>query len=313
MSAESKQHLHSDSNWLESVIADLALWMNESMPSETTSQITGCGAVREAERLFASLHEGRPSLMVPSATAGMLIAMRAIGLGAGCEVIIPAHDWGATLVMVQTLGATAVVVPNRCYVQKDGAGLLSHISAKTRAIVVSHLGEGVDTAAIRAIFPPEVLVIEDCARVFGYRFKGHPAGTAGDLAVFSFGPGKEPIDIGEGGMVVARDWGLWEHLVACGGHPIRQMTAGIAEPHPDALSLRPHPLAAVLLAVRLKQWDVSQRNDSPDLDKRGSGNSIDGTYDIGSLARLSRKRITSDSAGADAVGADTDNAGDYAL
>jgi dTDP-4-amino-4,6-dideoxygalactose transaminase len=186
----------------------------------------------------------------------MLIALKALGVGPGCEVVIPAYDWGATLAVVQTLGASPVVAPINEAMVLNPSTLASFVTKKTKAIIVCHLVGLADVAAIKAVLSPDIYVIEDCARCFGANYDGRPTGTLGDLAVFSFGPGKT-IDIGEGGMILARNWTLWERLVLVGTHPLRQMTAGLDDECPDALALRPHPLAAVLLVIALRRWAMN--------------------------------------------------------
>lgn len=271
-----KYNQHPDELWLSKAIEDLKEWLADVSGKEPTSQLLGSGAIREAETIFSELHDGRPSLMVPSASSGMLLALKAIGVSNGTEVIIPAFDWGSTLATVSTLGATPVVAPK-------GISLLpEYITEKTCALVVSHVDQIVDIPAIREAVGHSIFIIEDCARVFGRKINSHLVGCFSDIAVFSFGPGKRPIDIGEGGMLLARDWDLWEKLITCGTHPLRQMVSGVEDDNPVSLSLRPHPVAAVLLAVALRKWKT-QCIQVDDTDKEEK-NAVSGmTYDIASV------------------------------
>ena len=67
-------------------------------------------------------------------------------------------------------------------------------------------------------------------------------------------PTGKPIDIGEGGAILARDWNLWETVARQACHPVRQLVGGIEQPHPTGVGCRPHPWAAVLLATALRGW-----------------------------------------------------------
>jgi hypothetical protein len=120
-----------------------------------------------------------------------------------------------------------------------------------RALVATHLhGVMADIPALRQLLP-QIPIIEDCAQALGSSLDGSIAGTLGDMAVFSFGPMKS-IDVGEAGMILTTNPVQLRKLIALSSHPVRQYCSGIASPSVD-FSVRPHPLAAVLLAVRLQQ------------------------------------------------------------
>ena len=244
-----------DVTWAEQVKARLDQWLADPDATDPTSQITGAGAVAVAERRFSQLHQGRPALMVSSGTAGMLAALRSVEVGPGTEVLIPAVDWPGTMGVVQSLGATPVVVPvepETLTMQATEASLRTG-NATAAAVVCHPLGIPVDIGAIRTAIGA-VPIIEDCAQALGSTIDDTPVGCLGDLAVFSFGPGK-PVDIGEGGMVLACDFGRWEAVLGQAGHPVRQLIGGISEPCLTGFACRPHPLAAVLLATALREWD----------------------------------------------------------
>ncbi|MDR2354589.1 MAG: aminotransferase class V-fold PLP-dependent enzyme [Clostridiales Family XIII bacterium] len=230
-------------------------WLRSGDTTFATSQITGDGAVRAAERSFSALHENRPAILTPSATYAMRCALQAVGVGAGDEVIVPALDWPATRAAVLSLGAlcgTARVPADS--LSLDARTLERAISPRTKAIVVAHLhGVVADMPAIRSA-ARDIPVIEDCAQALGSAADGRLAGTLSDISVFSFGPGKT-IDVGEGGMICTKDRDLYEKALRRCAHPAGQLIAGNAAPDFDGLSIRPHPLAAVLLAVELRKWD----------------------------------------------------------
>lgn len=246
---------HPDREWIDNTIAALHYWC-ESPAAMPTSQITGSGAVGAAEQLISAQHDGRPALLVPSATFGMLSVLMALDIGPGDEVLIPELDWTSTLAVVRTLGATPVPVPvcvDTWTIDADAARALR--TDKTRALVACHLfGIPADVPALRQALP-DLLLIEDCAQAFGSTLDGTQVGSLGDAAVFSFGPGKKPIDVGEAGAVVVRDEELHRSVLRCSAHPVRQQHAGILIPSATPFSVRVHPIAAVLLAQALRGVD----------------------------------------------------------
>lgn len=248
---------HPDRQWINNTIAALYDWC-ESPAAAPTSQITGSGAVGAAEQLISAQHNGRPALLVPSATFGMLSVLLALDIGPGDEVLIPELDWTSTLAVVRTLGATPVSVPvsaDTWTIDADAAHALR--TEKARAVVACHLfGIPADIPALRQALP-DLPLIEDCAQAFGSTLDGTQVGSLGDAAVFSFGPGKKPIDVGEAGAVVVRDEDFRDALLQASAHPIRQQHAGVLTPSAAPLSLRVHPIAAVLIAQALTRVDPS--------------------------------------------------------
>lgn len=246
---------HPDRAWIDNTIAALHDWC-ESPAAMPTSQITGSGAVGAAEQLISAQHDGRPALLVPSATFGMLSVLMALDIGPGDEVLIPELDWTSTLAVVRTLGATPVPVTvstDTWTIDADAARALR--TNKTRALVACHLfGIPADVPALRQTLP-DLPLIEDCAQAFGSTLDGTQVGSLGDAAVFSFGPGKKPIDVGEAGAVVARDAELRRSVLRCSAHPVRQQHTGMLLPSAAPFSIRVHPLAAVLLAHALPGVD----------------------------------------------------------
>ena len=229
---------HPDAAWVEGIKASLDSWLDETGTWEPTSQITGGGAVRLAEERFSAMHEHRPAVMVGSGTAGMLAALRTVGVGPGSVVMVTEDGWPGTLDVVRALGATPVETS------------LLRRGDYAQAIIVCHNPDApIDAAALREEVG-HVPIIEDCAQALGTTLNGIPVGCLGDLAVFSFGPGKT-IDVGEAGMVLTRDHDLMTALVRQVCHPMRQVLTGIDDPLAGVIS-RPHPLAAILLAQALR-------------------------------------------------------------
>ena len=245
---------HPDRAWLDGVTSCLDAWLEEPSTSPT-SQLSAGGAVERAELVLSTHCRNRPVLLTPSATYALWVALRCFGVQAGDEVLIPQYDWVSSAALVVALGAQPIVVPvDQTTLTVDPAEAAQRRTARTRALIATHLlGIPADIPALRKALP-RLPIIEDCAQAFGSNLDGQPVGTLADAAVFSFGPGK-PIDVGELGALVLRDDDLHQLAVFESAHPIRQQLSGISHPNPLAVSIRPHPLAAVLLCVALKNYD----------------------------------------------------------
>lgn len=246
---------HPDREWLRVVSASVTDWLDESITSPT-SQLTGGGAIGRAEELLSAMHGDRPTLLMPSASYALWAALRAIGVRPDDEVLLPQYDWTSNLAVVLALGAKPVIVPaNPATLTIDPAGAAACRTVRTRALVATHLfGIPADIPALQKALPG-VPIVEDCAQAFGSTLDGLPVGSLADAAIFSFGPGKT-IDVGELGALVLRNGELHERAIVNSAHPIRQHVTGVKTPSSIGFSIRPHPLAAVLLSVALTHFDA---------------------------------------------------------
>jgi dTDP-4-amino-4,6-dideoxygalactose transaminase len=247
-----------DDDWLRSVSEALEHWQRIASGHSPTSSITGGGAIEVAEAAFSALHGGRPTLMMPSATFALRIALLSLAVRPGDDVLVPAIDWTATRAAVLSIGArpVPVAVDPRPLTMDPGAARQVRTPMTTAAVVCHLHGVPADVDGIRDALPG-VSVIEDCAQALGGLVGSAPVGTLAHAAVFSLGPGK-PIDAGEGGLLVLSDGWLYRRAVKLACHPVRQVLAGIATPRATSFSVRPHPLAAVLALQRLHVWDPDQ-------------------------------------------------------
>ena len=149
---------------------------------------------------------------VCNGTTALHLALLALGVGPGDEVIVPALTYIASANAVTYTGALAVFVDSlREDWQMDPADVIKKVTPRTRAIMVVHLyGHPCNMDEILGIAKKYGLfVIEDAAEAVGSRFNGHHVGGFGDIAVFSF-YGNKTITTGEGGMVVTRDPTLYD-------------------------------------------------------------------------------------------------------
>lgn len=158
------------------------------------------------EKAFAQRHQVKHAVAVTSATTGLHLALIALGIGPGDEVIVPAFTWISTANVVLYCGATPVFVDvDRVTFNIDPKEIARCMTSRTKAVIPVHLfGLCADVDAVRAVLHPGIFVIEDAACAAGGAFRGRPTGGLGDVAVFSFHPRKS-ITTGEGGMVTTND------------------------------------------------------------------------------------------------------------
>jgi len=162
--------------------------------------------VKQFEALFAARHHAEFAVAVSSCTAALHLAMLALGLGPGDEVIVPAFTWVTSANCAEYVGARAVFADvNPRTFNLDGEAMKRAITPKTRAVVVVHLfglsaemNPVLDLARRHHLF-----VIEDAACAIGTTYREKPVGTLGHLGCFSFHP-RKVITTGEGGMVTTR-------------------------------------------------------------------------------------------------------------
>jgi perosamine synthetase len=178
-----------------------------------TSWISSRGRfVGEFETRFAQRIGVEHAASVCNGTVALHLALLALGIGPGDEVIVPTLTYIASANAVAYTGATPVFVDSvRDTWQIDPEDVRRHITPRTRAIMPVHVyGQACDMDALMAIAAEHRLfIVEDCAEAFGTLYKGRHVGTFGDISTFSFF-GNKTITTGEGGMVVSNDKTLIE-------------------------------------------------------------------------------------------------------
>lgn len=164
--------------------------------------ITQGPLVAEFEQKFAARHKVKHAIAVTSATTGLHLALAALGIGPGDEVIVPAFTWVATANVVLYCGAMPVLADvDPVTFNVTPAEVARRLTPRTRAVIPVHLfGLCADIDGIREVLPEGVHIVEDGACAAGALYKDRPAGGLGDIAAFSFHPRKS-ITTGEGGMV----------------------------------------------------------------------------------------------------------------
>lgn len=177
---------------------------------ESTNWGGASPAVSEFEELFAQFHDARLGVAVSSGTMALELAMHALGIGPGDEVIVPAHSFVATASAVSRVGAEPVFVDIEAESYNiDPDQVAAAVSPKTRAVVPVHFGGVVaemdrlaDIANER-----ELLLVEDAAHAHGAEWYGTRSGGLGTAAAFSFQNSKA-MTAGEGGILITDDEGL---------------------------------------------------------------------------------------------------------
>lgn len=156
------------------------------------------------EQEFAAYCETSHCLGVANGTDALKLALQACGIGPGHEVISAAHTFIATTLAITECGATPVLVDcEPDYYLIDASKIEAAITPKTRAILPVHLyGQCADMDVIMAIAKKHnLVVVEDACQAHGARYKGKRAGSIGDIAAFSFYPGKNLGAYGDGGGI----------------------------------------------------------------------------------------------------------------
>ncbi len=164
-----------------------------------------CGLFEEE---YAAYFGAKHCIGVGNGLDAIYLVLRALGIGAGDEVIIPSNTFIATVLAVTYAGATPVMVdPDSATYNMCGKGLEEVLTEKTKAIIPVHLyGQAAEMDEIMAFAKKHKLyVIEDCAQAHGALYKGQNIGTFGDAGCFSFYPGKNLGALGDAGAVICND------------------------------------------------------------------------------------------------------------
>jgi dTDP-4-amino-4,6-dideoxygalactose transaminase len=210
--------------------------------------------VEAFEREFAAWLGLPHAVGVNSGTDALILALRALGVGAGDEVITVANAGVPPVAAVRAVGALPRLV------DVDPGGLLldpgrleAAWTPRVRCVLPVHLyGEAAPLDPILAFARGRGLrVVEDCAQAHGTRYRGRPVGTFGDVGCFSFYPTKNLGAYGDGGICVTADPGLEQRLRMLRTYGFR----GDRHAHVEGVNSRLDELQAALLRVKLRHVD----------------------------------------------------------
>ncbi len=207
--------------------------------------------VERFETAFAEYVGMAHGVGVNNGTDAIHLALRALGLGRGDEVIAVSHTAVATVAAIRMSGAEPVLAdvdPNTYTISVEEVRKL--IGPRTKAIIAVHLyGHPVDLTGLKEVCQTHGLkLIEDCAQAHGAMYHGRMVGSFGDLSTFSFYPTKNLGAIGDGGMVICNDGELARKL-----RLLRQYGWDVPQ-HSlvEGWNSRLDPLQAAILQVKLK-------------------------------------------------------------
>jgi dTDP-4-amino-4,6-dideoxygalactose transaminase len=177
--------------------------------------------VERFEREFAKAASAEHCVSCANGTDALYLAMSALKVKPGDEVITTAHSWISTSAMITHAGATVKFCDtDGSTFTIDPTAIEAAITPRTVGIIPVHLyGQPADMDAIMAIAMKHGLwVIEDCAQAHLARYKGRMVGTFGHAATYSFYPGKNLGAMGDAGAVVTNDAALAEHMTMLARH-----------------------------------------------------------------------------------------------
>jgi dTDP-4-amino-4,6-dideoxygalactose transaminase len=185
----------------------------------------------------------------------LILALRALEIGAGDEVIVPSHTFVATWLAVSAVGARPVPVePDPATFNIDPGRIAAAITERTRAIVPVHLyGQPADLDPILAIAKAHGLaVVEDAAQAHGARYRGRRIGAHGDIVCWSFYPGKNLGAMGDAGAITTDREDLADKVRLLRNYGSRQKYV-----HEIAgVNSRLDPMQAAVLRVKLRHLDA---------------------------------------------------------
>ncbi len=217
--------------------------------------------VEDFEKNFSVYCDTKYAIGVNNGTSALHLAMLALGIGHGDEVIIPANTFIATAWGVSYSGATPVFVDCTKDTWEINPQLIeAKITPKTKAIIGVHLyGQPFDIDAVQAIAKKHNLfLVEDAAQAHGAKYKGKQVGGFGEMACFSFYPGKNLGACGEGGGITTNTEKYNTHL-----HSLRNHGSMVRYYHDEiGFNMRMGGLEAASLTIKLKYlegWNTRRK------------------------------------------------------
>ena len=206
--------------------------------------------VDKFEQMFADMMERKYCISCANGTDSLYIAMIALGVKPGDEIIAPAHSWISTTETITQAGGKVIFCDTDANTFTiDPQSIEEKITTNTVGIIPVHLyGQPADMDSIMAIAKKHNLwVLEDCAQAHLARYKGQLVGTFGDASSFSFYPGKNLGAMGDAGAILTNDSALAEKMVMFARH------GGLkkGEHHIEGINSRLDGLQAAILSVKL--------------------------------------------------------------
>jgi dTDP-4-amino-4,6-dideoxygalactose transaminase len=212
----------------------------------------GC-ELEKFEQRFSNLYDGFRCVGLNSGLDALILAFRALGIGAGDEVIVPANTYIASVIAITENNATPIFVEPDEFYNLDVSKIESAITSSTKAILPVHLyGQPCNIQTICDIAKRYGLyVVEDCAQSHTARFNGKLTGTFGDIGCFSFYPTKNLGAFGDSGAVITANNKLAEkiHMMRNYGSRVKYIN------EISGVNSRLDEIQAALLQVRINIID----------------------------------------------------------
>lgn len=215
----------------------------------------GGGEVEAFEQKFSAFTGTTHCVGVGNGLDALHLALRAMDIGPGDEVIVPSNTYIATWLAVSHCGAMPVPVePVNGTYNLDPALIEAAITEKTKAILPVHLyGQPADLDPILEIADRHGLrVLEDAAQAHGARYKGRPVGGHGDAVAWSFYPSKNLGALGDAGAVTTNDPEIASRVRALGNYGSRTKHTNDVQGYNSRLD----PVQAAVLSVKLRHLDA---------------------------------------------------------
>lgn len=218
------------------------------------SAFIGGKYLKSFENNFASYCQAEHCVGVGNGTDALFLALKALGIGRGDEVITPANSFVATSEAITRAGAKVVFVDcDRRTYNIDVNLIESKITSCTKAIIPVHLyGQPADLVAIREIADQhKIYIVQDCAQAHGAAYAGKPLADYGDILCFSFYPGKNLGAYGDAGAIVTNNEELAIKIRMFANHGCKDKYAHEFE----GVNSRMDGMQAAILDVKLKYLD----------------------------------------------------------
>lgn len=209
--------------------------------------------VEEFENNFSKFLGSKYCVGVNSGLDALILAVRALNIGYGDEVIVPANTYIATVLGITENNATPIFVEPDEYYNLDADKIEEKITNKTKAIMVVHLyGQAANMKKIQDIAAKyNLYLLEDCAQSHGAKFEGKTTGTFGDIGCFSFYPTKNLGAFGDGGAIVTNNEKIADKIRMLRNYGSRRKYYNEIE----GVNSRLDEMQATLLNVKLSHYE----------------------------------------------------------
>jgi dTDP-4-amino-4,6-dideoxygalactose transaminase len=216
---------------------------------------------REFEKEFAAFHQVSYCVGVGDGTAALQLALLALGVGPGDEVMVPANTFIASVLAISNTGARPVLVDcDPVYHTMDVKGVERALTSRTKALMPVHLyGHPAEMDPLLEIARHRKLfVVEDAAQAHGATYKGRLCGTMGDIGCFSFYPSKNLGAYGDGGAIVTCNAKLAERIAVLRDYGQKTKNVHLMK----GFNSRLDTIQAAILRVKLRhlsRWNEERR------------------------------------------------------